>query len=319
MIESNDTILVTGATGFLGRHLLPVLRARYGADRVIGVSRGNYDLTDPMQVKRMLGEHNPDVVVHLAAYVGGIGANREYPASFFYRNTVLTALMFEQAAEFGLKKLLFTMGGCSYPAKAVSPIGEDQMWNGYPQPESAPYSIAKKLGLVAAEAYRKERGLSSAVLIPGNMYGEYDNFREKESHVVPALVRRFYEAKRNGLEKVNAWGTGRPTRDFVYAGDVAAVFPYFLEQYDSAEPVNLSSGTRTTIKELTEAVAELTGYPGSIDWDASKPDGQMDKIFDVARMRSLGLECPTPLREGLKRTIDWFVKNYDAAEDGLRL
>lgn len=319
MIEPNDTILVTGASGFLGRHLMPVLTARYGAGRVIGVSRRHYDLTDPVQVKRMLMEHNPDVVVHLAAYVGGIGANREYPASFFYRNTILTALMFEQAAEVGLKKLLYTMGGCSYPAKASSPIGEDQMWNGYPQPESAPYSVAKKIGLVAAEAYRKERGLSSVVLIPGNMYGEFDNFREKESHVVPALVRRFYEARRKKLEKVTAWGTGRPTRDFVYAGDVAAVFPYFLEQYDSSDPVNLSSGTRTPIKELTETIAELTGYVGLVDWDTSKPDGQIDKIFDVTRMKSLGVECPTPLRDGLKRTIDWFVANYDAQGDGLRL
>jgi GDP-L-fucose synthase len=312
-------IVVTGSRGFLGRHLMPILTARYGADRVAGLSSADYDLTDPAAVRGLFIEQKPTAVIHLAAYVGGIGANREYPATFFYRNTVLTALMFEHAAQYGLEKLVYPMGGCSYPAKAVSPIGEDQMWNGYPQPESAPYSVAKKTALVAAEAYRKEHGLITAVVIPGNMYGEYDNFRQKESHVVPALVRRFHEAKLAGREAVAAWGTGRPTRDFVYAGDVAAAFPFFLEQYDSLEPVNLSSGTRTSIRELTETVAELTGYRGRIEWDATKPDGQMDKIFDVSRMKALGIECTTPLREGLARTIAWFASNYETRGDGLRL
>lgn len=312
-------IVVTGASGFLGRHVTPVLAARYGADAVVGVSRADYDLMDPAAVGRLFADHRPDAVVHLAAYVGGIGANREFPASFYYRNTLLTALMFEAAAEHGLKKLLYPMGGCSYPAKATSPIGEDQMWEGYPQKESAAYSTAKKMGLVAAEAYRQERGLSSVVVIPGNMYGEFDNFREKESHVVPALIRRYYEAKLAGKDSVMAWGTGRATRDFVYAGDVAALFPFFLEEYESAEPVNLSSGTTTSIRELTETIRELTGFAGEIAWDASKPDGQLEKIFDVARMKALGLSCPTSLREGLRKTIDWFAGNYATAADGLRL
>jgi GDP-L-fucose synthase len=298
---------------------MPVLTARYGAGRVVGLARADYDLTDPAAVRRLLADHQPDAVIHLAAYVGGIGANREFPASFFYRNTLLTALMFEEAARYGLQKLLYPMGGCSYPARAASPIGEDQMWNGYPQPESAPYSVAKKTGLVAAEAYRKEFGLNAVVVIPGNMYGEYDNFREKESHVVPALVRRFHEATLACKPSVPAWGTGKPTRDFVYAGDVAALFPYFLESYDSTEPVNLSSGTRTSIRELTETVAQLVGYRGGIVWDPTKPDGQMDKIFDVRRMQGLGLECPTSLQEGLGRTIDWFRENYATGGDGIRL
>jgi GDP-L-fucose synthase len=312
-------IVVTGARGFLGRHLLPVLEARYGPDCVTGVSSTDYDLMDPAAVRRFFDERRPEIVIHLAAYVGGIGANREYPAAFWYRNTLLTALMFEAAAERGLRKLVYPMGGCSYPARARSPIGEEQMWDGYPQPESAPYSLAKKMGLVAAEAYRKERGLSAIVVVPGNMYGEYDNFRVNESHVVPALIRRFWEAKRSVAPTVPAWGTGKPTRDFVYAGDVAALFPFFLEQYDSLEPVNLSSGVSTPIRELTETVRELTGYPGEIVWDASKPDGQMEKIFDVSRMRSLGLACPTSLREGLRRTVDWFAANYESRGDGIRL
>ncbi len=312
-------IAVTGARGFLGRHVVPVLEARYGAEHVVGLSRADYDLMDPAGVRRMFAEVKPDAVVHLAAYVGGIGANREFPASFYYRNTILTALMFEAAAEHGVEKLLYPMGGCSYPAKAVSPIGEDQLWQGYPQKESAAYSTAKMMGLVASEAYRQERGLHSVVIIPGNMYGEYDNFREKESHVVPALVRRYYEAKLAGKASVTAWGTGRATRDFVYAGDVAALVPFFLEQYDSTEPVNISSGSTTSIRELTETIRELTGFAGEIAWDTSKPDGQLEKIFDVTRMKALGLACPTSLRDGLRKTIDWFARNYASAGDGLRL
>ena len=312
-------IVVTGSRGFLGRHAVPVLERHYGPEAVVALSRGDYDLEQPAEVRRLFEEQRPDAVVHLAAYVGGIGANRAFPATFFYRNTMLTALMFEEAARYGQAKLLYPMGGCSYPAKARSPIDESQMWEGYPQPESAPYSVAKKTALVAASSYRRERGLSSVVIIPGNMYGEYDNFRVAESHVVPALVRKYYEAKLAGTPYIDAWGTGRPTRDFVYAGDVAQLLPFFLDKYDSDEPVNLSSGTTTAIRELVETIKELTGFPGEIRWDATKPDGQMEKIFDVTRMHGLGLRCDTPLRTGLERTIQWLNANYAGQTDGLRL
>src|SRR5262249_16003413 len=198
-----------------------------------------------------------------------------------------------------------------------SPIGEDQMWNGYPQPESAAYSSAKKMGLVASEAYRKQCGLNSVVVIPGNAYGEYDNFRVQESHVVPALIRRFLEAKAAGAPSVHCWGTGQARRDFVYAGALPPVFPHFLEYHSFPQPVNISSGTATSIRELSELIRELVGYQGELAWDATKPDGQLEKIFDVTRMKSLGLECPTPLREGLRKTMDWYMRNSLDRSDGI--
>ncbi len=303
-------IVVTGATGFLGRHLMPVLEAEFGAECVVGLSRSDFDLEDRSQVQAMLRQLKPQVVVHLAAYVGGIGANRRWGADFLFRNAMLTVLMFEEACRHGVKKLVYPMGGCSYPARATSPIGEDQMWDGFPQPESAPYSVAKKLALVASEAYRQQHGFSSVVLIPGNMYGEYDNFAYEESHVVPALIRRFYEAKLRGKKEVVVWGTGKAQRDFVYAGDVARVFPFFIKHYDSSQPVNISSGRATTIAQLVQIVARCVGYEGRIVWDTSKPEGQMVKIFDTTRMRRLGLQCPTGLEEGIRRTVEWFVANY---------
>lgn len=312
-------VVVTGATGFLGRHVLPILQSRYGREAVVGVSSKHYNLMDPAAARRMFEDLKPEVFVHLAAYSGGIGANKAYPADFYFRNTVLTAHGFQFAAEYKVKKMVYTMGGCSYPATATSPIDESQMWQGYPQPESAGYSCAKKMGIVAGLAYRQQYGLSTSVVIPGNLYGEYDNFSRTDSHVVPAMLRRYYEARLEKLPKVVMWGTGKPVRDFVYAADVALVIPYFIEQYDSSEPINLSSGTTTSIRDLAEIIRDTVGYQGEIEWDTAKPDGQMVKIFDVTRLKGLGLSCDTPLRDGLKRTFAWLEKNYTARGDGLRL
>lgn len=312
-------ILLTGATGFLGRHTRPILEQRYGKKNVIGVNSAHYDLMDPAAVKRMFDDVKPDVVVHYAAYSGGIGANRKYPATFYYNNILLTALVFDAASKHDVRKLVYPMGGCSYPAEARSPIDEEQLWNGYPQTDSAGYSTAKLMGLVAARSYRDQYGLNTTVIIPGNMYGEYDNFHRLDSHVIPAMIRRYHEAKFNGANRVEMWGTGSPQRDFVYAGDVARTIPFFIDSYDEVGPVNISTGSTASIKELAETIAALVGYAGEIVWDASKPDGQMVKIFGVDRMRSLGLSCDTPIKDGLKRTIDWFSANYASRGDGLRL
>jgi GDP-L-fucose synthase len=312
-------IVVTGATGFLGRHLMPVLQATYGEKHVLGLSSRDFNLLQQDRVEKMFEAHKPEVLVHLAAYSGGIGANRAYPADFFSKNALFVTLMFEAAAKNGVKKLIYPMGGCSYPATATSPISEDQMWDGFPQPESAGYSVAKKMGLVASQVYRQQYGMKSVVLVPGNMYGEYDNFRNNESHVVPAMVRRYYEAKLRGDRGIDMWGDGTPVRDFVYARDVANTIPWFIDNYDSVEPVNISSGIETSIRELAETMKGMMAWDGAISWDTSKPNGQMVKIFSVGRLKDLGLSCGTPLKEGLERTIHWFERNFSDKSDGIRL
>ncbi len=305
--------MVTGGTGFLGQHVVSALRADDDTT-VVAVGRSDYDLLEDAAVDQLLADHSPDAVVHLAAKVGGIIANRDYPADFYYENIMINTRMLHACHVRKVPKFLTFMGGCSYPSTAKSPISEDQMWNGYPQEESAAYSTAKKMMLVQSAAYRKQYDYNSVVLIPGNVYGEHDNFNTEYSHVIPAMIRRYIEARETNQSSIYCYGSGRPTRDFVYAKDVAALVPWFLENYNSSEPVNLSSGTRTSIKDLAEWVRELTGYQGELDWDPSKPDGQIDKIFAVNRMKELGLSCPTPLREGLQHTIKWFEEARQRGE-----
>lgn len=300
-----DKIVITGGSGFLGTHVQQVFR-ELGQAEIITPTRSDYDLLQAGAAEQMLSDHRPDAVIHLAAKVGGIIANRDYPADFYYENITINTQVFHACWKAGTRKFLTFMGGCSYPGTAPSPIPEAEMWNGRPQGESAAYSIAKKMMIIQSEAYRKQHGFNSVVLIPGNVYGEFDNFNFEYAHVIPALIRRFIEARDRGDASVACYGSGRPTRDFVYAPDVARLIPFFLENYNSSEPVNISSGTRTSIRELSEQVQEATGYPGELKWDTSKPDGQIDKIFDVTRLHGLGLSCDTPLKEGLQKTTAWF-------------
>ncbi len=298
-------ILVTGAHGFMGHHILPALQAAFDAEFVCP-TRADYELLEPGAPARMLKDIEPDCVVHLAAKSGGIIDNKKRPASYFHENLAMNTAVFHASFEAGVKKFLTLMGGCSYPSQATSPIGEDQMWNGYPQIESAGYSVAKKMLLVQSWAYRVQHGFNSVVLIPGNVYGEWDNFNLEQAHVIPAMIRKYIEAQDEGRPAMTAFGTGRPTRDFVYAGDVAATIPWFLAHYNNSDPVNISAGRRISIRELAETVKKVTGFAGEIVWDTSKPDGQIDKIFDVARLNKLGLSCTTPLEDGLRRTAAWF-------------
>lgn len=304
-------VVVTGATGFLGRHFVEALKAR-GYTNITGLSSSDYDLTEQSEARKMFKEQKPQILVHFAAYVGGIGANRAYPADFIYRNLAINTNVIHEAWKAGVEKFLTVMGGCSYPAKAQSPIKEEELWNGYPQPESAPYSLAKAMSYEQCKAYRRQYGFNAIVLVPGNVYGPYDNFSLENAHVIPALIRKFYEAKSKGLSEITAWGSGKPTRDFVYAGDAAGCLAKALEEYDGNEIVNISNSTETSIKELVDAIARSVGYKGKIKWDTSKPDGQMRKVFDNSRMKStLNFECRTSLEEGLKKTIRWFEENYN--------
>ena len=308
MTLKNAKILVTGATGFVGRNLVALMRER-GAEPITP-TREEFDLLEQSAVRRMLERHRPDVVFHLAGLVGGIGANKSQPADFCYQNLLMGAMILHESCKVGAKKYVTLMGGCSYPAHAPSPIKETELFNGYPQMESAPYSLAKAMSAVQAEAYRRQHGFNAIVLVPGNIYGPHDNFDLNNSHVIAALIRKFLEAKAASKPEVPAWGTGKPTRDFVYIADACEAILLAAEEYDGSDIINISAGRTVTIKELTETVAELTGYKGKVVWDASKPDGQMYKGFDVTRMKKvLGYECRTSLRDGLKRTIDWYVAN----------
>jgi GDP-L-fucose synthase len=305
-------ILITGASGFVGRTLVPLFE-KTEADIFIP-SHKDYDLTQQSDVRGMLETILPDIVIHLAGLIGGLMANKDRPAEFYYQNMISQTMMMHESFKINCEKYVTLMGGCSYPAQAISPIVEEDMWEGYPQGESAPYSSAKKMNIVMSNAYRAQHKYNSIILIPGNIYGPYDNFDLRNSHVIPALIRKYHEAKEREANKVVAWGSGKPVRDFIYIDDAASAIFQATMQYDHSDVINISSGVPVAIKELTQRIADIVGFDGEIEWDKTKPDGQIKKVFSVDKMRNiLGFEPKIDLDEGLKRTYDWFRENYDNA------
>ena len=309
-IEKNEKIVITGGAGFLGSFLIEKLKAR-GYSNIFVPQIENCDLTREADVERLYAQQKPAVVIHLAAQVGGIGANRENPGRFFYANMIMGVHLIEHARRVGLKKFVQIGTICAYPKFTPVPFKEADLWNGYPEETNAPYGIAKKALLVMCQAYRQQYGLNAVFLLPVNLYGPRDNFDLNSSHVIPALVRKCVEAKRRNATYIEAWGTGSVSREFLYVEDAAEGITLTMEKYDSAEPMNLGSGREITIKALTELIAKLTGFAGEIRWDPTKPDGQPRRCLDVSRAKSeIGFVARTPFEEGLKRTIQWFEQRY---------
>jgi GDP-L-fucose synthase len=303
---SSKRVLVTGGSGFLGRHVVAAL-ARHGCRDVVVVRKAQHDLTVEADVARLFREVRPNVVVHLAAVVGGIGANRESPGRFFYQNVMMGALTMEQARLAGVEKFVGVGTICAYPKVAPVPFLERDLWNGYPEETNAPYGIAKKMLLVQGQAYRQEYGFGAIHLLPVNLYGPYDNFDPSSSHVIPALVRKCLEAIETRADEVICWGTGNATREFLYVDDCAEAIVLAAQHYESPEPVNLGAGFEISIRDLAELVAELTGFKGRLTFDRTKPDGQPRRSLDVTRARnSFGFSATTDFRSGLQRTIGWY-------------
>jgi GDP-L-fucose synthase len=299
-------ILVTGGAGFVGRPLCARLEERGAADVVVPRSR-DFDLTDPAATARLFAAAQPELVVHLAAEVGGIGANRRNPGRFFYANAMMGVNVVEEARRHGVGKLLVVGTVCSYPKFAPVPFREEDLWGGYPEETNAPYGLAKKSLLVMLQAYREQYGVNGIYLMPVNLYGPGDDFDLENSHVIPALLRKFEEARLVGAEEVQCWGTGRASREFLYVDDCAEALTLALERYDGAEPINVGAAREITIRELAELIAEVTGFEGRIVWDPAQPDGQPRRRLDTSRARELfGFEASTGLREGLRRTLDWY-------------
>lgn len=299
-------MVVTGGAGFLGSYVVEVLRERGCEDPFVPRSR-DYDLRLPVDIDRLLKEARPDALIHLAARVGGIGANRANPGRFFYENLIMGVHLIEQARLHGVKKFVTVGTICSYPKFAAVPFQEADLWGGYPEETNAPYGLAKKMLLVQGQAYRRQYGFNAIHLLLVNLYGPRDNFNPESSHVIPALIKKCLDAKESGAVTITAWGTGRPTREFLYARDAAEGIVLAAERYEDEAPVNLGAGFEISIKELAELIARLTGFSGTILWDAAQPDGQPRRSLDTSRAeQSFGFRARTSLEEGLRQTISWY-------------
>jgi GDP-L-fucose synthase len=304
-------VLVTGGGGFVGSHVVDRLQAD-GVEPFVA-RRRDYDLTREADVARLFADAQPDLVVHLAAVAGGIGANRAAPGRFWYANLLMGAHVIEHSRLAAVQKLVLLGTVCSYPKLTPVPFREDDLWNGFPEETNAPYGVAKKAQLVGAQAYRDEYGLTSIYLLPANMYGPRDHFHPTNAHVIPDLIRKMVDAQEGGEREIVLWGDGTPTREFLYVEDCAEAVWLASQRYDGADPVNVGTGAEISIRELAELVAELTGFEGEIVWDTTKPNGQPRRSLDTTRAEQLfGFRARTPLREGLERTIGWYRANVSA-------
>ncbi|MBN1595041.1 GDP-L-fucose synthase [candidate division FCPU426 bacterium] len=303
----NKRVLVTGGAGFLGSHLIARLQS-CGCGQLIAPAMEECDLTREENIRRLYEKHRPQTVIHLAAVVGGIGANRENPGRFFYDNIIMGVQLIEQARRFGVEKFTALGTICAYPKFTPVPFQEENLWNGYPEETNAPYGLAKKMLLVQAQAYRQQYGMNVIYLLPVNLYGPRDNFHPGSSHVIPALIKKCLEAKEKGEKEIIVWGDGSPTREFLYVEDAARGIILATEKYDGPEPVNLGSGREISIKDLVGVIARLTGFGGQIVWDKEKPNGQPRRCLDTSRAKKyFGFTAEMDFETGLKNTIDWYL------------
>jgi len=302
----DKTVVVTGGAGFLGTEVVRRLETA-GCRKIVVPRSREFDLTREEAIQTLLAQAKPDLVLHLAAVVGGIGANRLHPGEFFYKNLIMGVQLIEWSRQYQVSKFVALGTICSYPKFTPVPFKEDDLWNGYPEETNAPYGLAKKMMLVQSQAYRQEYGFNSIFLLPVNLYGPGDNFDLESSHVIPALIRKCLEAKQRGDSEIEVWGTGRVTREFLYVADAAEGILLAAEHYEGSEPVNLGVGREISIQDLVLLIAEMTGFRGRIRFDPSKPDGQPRRCLDSSRaQRAFGFSAKTSLEEGLRKTIDWY-------------
>jgi len=304
-------ITVTGGNGFLGKHLVRKLKEDRKCENVLIADLPEYDLRNLDDIERMFDDQKPEILIHLAAVVGGIGANKENPGKFFYDNAIMGIQLIHEAYLHGIEKMVILGTICCYPKHTPVPFKEEDLWNGYPEETNAPYGLAKKMLLVQSQAYRQQYGFNSIFLMPVNLYGPGDNFDPNSSHVIPALIKKCVDAKRNSSDSITVWGTGKASREFIYVDDAAEGIILATEKYNKSDPVNLGSGYEISIKKLADLIAEFSGYEGNIFWDHSKPDGQIRRNLDISNGRKeFGFEANTSFEKGMKETIKWHSKYF---------